>query len=110
MHLSLPSNAFPTGPLVLDASVLFNLLGTGMPKEILLALGVPCCVEERTAAEVRRMPGERIESAPLQPLFEDGCLQLRRMSGQAYDTYLSLLGGPSRMPWTTGKVPPLRWP
>lgn len=39
------------------------------------------------------MPGQRTESAPLQPLFDDGCLQLCRMSEQAYDTYLSLVSG-----------------
>lgn len=95
MSLSLPSSEFPGGPLVLDASVLFNLLGTGMPKELLQALGVACWVEERTAAEVRRMPGQRTESAPLQPLLDDGSLKLCRMSERAYETYLSLLSGPS---------------
>ncbi|MGF6610208.1 hypothetical protein OKW45_005130 [Paraburkholderia sp. WSM4175] len=95
MSLSLPSSKFPDGPLVLDASVLFNLLGTGIPKELLEALDVPCWVEERTAAEVRRMPGQRAESAPLQPLLDAGCLKLCRMPGQAYETYLSLLSGPS---------------
>jgi predicted nucleic acid-binding protein len=92
--LSLPSSVFPSGPLILDASVLFNLLGTGTPKELLRALDVPCWVEERTAAEVRRMPGQRTESAPLQPLLMDGCLKLCRMSERAYETYLSLLSGP----------------
>lgn len=93
--LSSPSSDFPGGPLVLDASVLFNILGTGLSKELLQALGVPCWVEERTAAEVRRMPGQRTESAPLQPLFEDGSLKLCRMSERAYETYLSLLSGSS---------------
>lgn len=93
--MTLPSSNFPAGPLVLDASVLFNLLGTGRPQELLKALGVPCLVEERTAAEVRRMPGERTESAPLRPLFDDGCLTLCRMTTQGYETYLSLLSGPS---------------
>jgi predicted nucleic acid-binding protein len=95
MSLSLPSSEFPGGPLVLDASVLFNLLGTGMPKELLQALGVVCWVEERTAAEVRRMPRQRTESAPLQPLLDDGSLKVCRMSERAYETYLSLLSGPS---------------
>lgn len=91
--MSLPSSEFPAGPLVLDASVLFNILGTGKPKAILQAVGVECWVEQRTAAEVRRMPGQRTEGAPLQPLFEDGCLQLCRMSDDAYETYISLVGG-----------------
>lgn len=93
--LRLPSSEFPTGPLVLDASVLFNLLGTGRPKEILQAIGATCWVEQRTAAEVRRMPGQRAEGAPLQPLLEHGCLKLCRMSEQAYETYLSLVSGPA---------------
>ena len=80
---------------MLDASVLFNVLGTGSPKELLRAINVPCWVEERTAAEVRRMPGQRTESAPLRPLFDAGCLSVCRMSEQAYETYLSLLSGPS---------------
>ena len=95
MSLNLPSSEFPSGPLVLDASVLFNLLGTGMPKELLQALAVPCWVEERTAAEIRRVPGQRTESAPLQPLLDNGCLKLCRMSERAYETYLSLLSDPS---------------
>ncbi|MFM0453907.1 hypothetical protein PQR21_26275 [Paraburkholderia nemoris] len=95
MSLNLPSSEFPSGPLVLDASVLFNLLGTGIAKELLQALAVPCWVEERTAAEIRRLPGQRTESAPLQPLLDDGCLKLCRMSTRGYETYLSLLSGPS---------------
>ncbi len=39
------------------------------------------------------MPGQRTEGAPLQPLFDDGCLQLCRMSDQAYETYVSLVSG-----------------
>ncbi|NPT57266.1 hypothetical protein GNZ13_22475 [Paraburkholderia sp. 5N] len=62
-------------------------------RPILRAIGVACWVEERTAAEVRRLPGERSESAPLRLLFDDGCLQLCRMSEQAYETYLSLVSG-----------------
>ncbi|WP_229514193.1 hypothetical protein [Paraburkholderia terrae] len=77
----------------MDASVLFNLLGTGKPKEVLQAIGVTCWVEQRTAAEVRRMPGQRTEGAPLQPLFDDGCLKLCRMSDQAYEIYISLVSG-----------------
>lgn len=92
-NLHLPSSKFPAGPLVLDASVLFNLLGTGRPEEILQAIGVTCWVEQRTAAEVRRTPGQRTEGAPLQPLFDNGCLKLCRMSDHAYETYISLVSG-----------------
>jgi len=93
--LHLPSSTFPAGPLVLDASVLFNLLATGAAPDFLKALDVPCWVEERTAAEVRRMPGERAESMPLLPLFDGGHLRLCRMSPSAYDIYLSLISGSS---------------
>jgi hypothetical protein len=93
--LHLPSNTFPAGPLVLDASVLFNILATGVAPDILTALDVPCWVEERTAAEVRRMPGEKTESMPLLSLFDGGHLRLCRMSPTAYDIYLSLISGPS---------------
>jgi predicted nucleic acid-binding protein len=91
--LTLLSSNFPTGPLILDASVLFNVLGSGVAEDILRAIDVPCLVEERTAAEVRRMPGERVESSPLSPLFDAGYLQLHRMSAEAYETYLSLVSG-----------------
>ena len=93
--MSLLSSTFPSGPLVLDASVLLNLLATGNAPEILNALGVPCWVEERTAAEVRRSPGERTDSMPLRALFDDGYLQSCRMSPAAYDVYISLISGPS---------------
>ncbi|AEA60135.1 hypothetical protein bgla_1g14650 [Burkholderia gladioli BSR3] len=80
---------------MLDASVLFNLLGSGVPKDFIRALDVPCLVEERTAAEIRRMPGERAETAPLRALIDDGLLQLCRMPETAYITYLSLVTGTS---------------
>lgn len=83
------------GLFVLDASVLFNLLATGIAADTLEALGVPCWVEERTATEVRRFPGEKAESMPLQTLFGSGHLRLCRMSPVAYDIYLSLISGPS---------------
>lgn len=93
--MSLPSNPYFTGRPILDASVLFNVLATGCPVELLRALGIVCFVEARTAAEIKRMPGEFRESQPLLSLLNDGCLQIVRMSEQAYQIYLSLVGGAS---------------
>lgn len=94
--LNLPFDSFPDGPLVFDASVLFNLLGTDEAEEILICLGVPCLVEKRTRNEVRRHPRRDVNIAdPLQPYITAGLLQVCEMSDTAYDAYLSLVQGQS---------------
>jgi predicted nucleic acid-binding protein len=92
--LSFLSNDFPDGPLVLDASAIFNLLGCKRPADVLSALAVPCLIEERTLAEIKRhpIPGS-CHNEVLSPLLSMGQVRIHRMSAREYDTYLGLVDG-----------------
>lgn len=91
----LPDN-FPTGPLVLDASVIINLLGSGSPAIILAATGVDCIVVEQTLAEITRHPIPGLcHKEILSALGHDGHIQPHRMSSEEYALYLSMIQGPS---------------
>lgn len=82
--------------LVLDASVLINLLGSGRPGEILAHLGRRFVVEQIALAEVRRDPSSGLPAnQTLDPLFSAGLLHTERMSGLAYRFFLQLTGAPS---------------
>ena len=45
-----------SGGLVLDTSVLINLLATEAMEPILVALGVPCHAPEQVVTEIKRHP------------------------------------------------------
>ncbi|MDB5855083.1 MAG: hypothetical protein JWR22_3124 [Herminiimonas sp.] len=94
--MTLLDDFFPTGPLVLDASAIFNILGCEKSIEVVRALRVACVIEERTLAEIKRhpIPGFCHEEA-LFTLTEQAGVQIYRMSSAEYDLYLSLVAGPS---------------
>jgi predicted nucleic acid-binding protein len=82
--------------LVLDASPLICLLGTGSPEVILAALPARCFVEERVLPEVQRCPFDNTSALPkLGRLGECGLLSVERMSSAAYAQYLALVSGPA---------------
>jgi len=94
--LTLLLDNFPIGPLVLDASVIINLLGSGSPETILAATGVDCIVVEQTLAEITRHPIAGLcHKEILSALGHDGHIQLHRMSSEEYALYLSLIQGAS---------------
>lgn len=88
------SDHLAPGPVVLDASVIINLLGCGEMQAVLLALGVPALVEERTLQEVRRhpMPG-RDHRTELDGLVRQGLLSVEQMSDAEYEVFLGLVAG-----------------
>ncbi|WP_124496631.1 hypothetical protein [Burkholderia contaminans] len=94
--MNLPSDLLPRSPLVLDASVIFNILATGFAADIIDAIGLPCLVEVRTRREVKRHPRpDATNGDPLEPLIVCGAVQIATMSSTAYRFYLGLVSGDS---------------
>jgi predicted nucleic acid-binding protein len=94
MLLILLPDDFPVGPLVLDSSAIFNLLGCGKPVEVVQALGVSCLIEERTLAEIKRHPVSGMcHKEVLSALMQKAKVETYRMSAEEYDLYLTLVSG-----------------
>jgi len=80
-------------PLVLDASVLINLIAMDAVAELLRALPGRAIVEEITLLEVLHDPRDGSSArAILDDLFRRGLLQEERMGDSALKTFLSLTG------------------
>lgn len=88
------SDTIPKGPLVLDASVVFNLLASQRPDDVLRMIGEVFFIEERTLAEIKRHPIEGMcHKEVLARLVGDGLVHKHRMTQPEYDLYLSLVTG-----------------
>lgn len=89
------SDHLPSGTLVLDASVVINLLGTAQPVEILAGLRQRCVIEQKTLQEVKRhpIPGFQLEER-LEVLFRDGLLEVVRMTDAEYEVFVELVHAP----------------
>lgn len=84
-----------SGPIVLDASVLINLLATGRLDSILPQVCASAVVVEEVVAEVRRNPRDRKETpAILEPFFSRAVLTRASISGseEMLESYLDLAG------------------
>ena len=80
------------GSLMLDASAVFNLLGCKEPESVLRALNIAIFIEQRTLAEIKRHPIPGFCHQEIcDALFNEGLIQLHRMSSQEYETYLDLV-------------------
>lgn len=94
-YLSLLNDFLPRGVVILDASVLINLLGCGEPVAVLAGLGERCLMEQRTLREVRRHPIPGLDYVePLRVLVSRGTLEEVRMNEAEYETYLAFVSGP----------------
>lgn len=93
--MTLLSDHLPPGTLVLDASVVINLLGTGQPVEVLAGLRQRCLIEQKTLQEVKRhpIPGFKLEER-LEVLFRDGLLEVARMTDAEYEVFIELVRAP----------------
>lgn len=82
----------PPEQLVVDASVLINILGCGAPETILRGLQHPALVEERTLREVLRhpLPGQD-HTTFFDFAFKSRLLSKVEMCDAEYDTYLGLI-------------------
>jgi predicted nucleic acid-binding protein len=80
--------------LVLDASVVINLLATGQSASILKALAVPIVVVDNVVREIEQggMNG-RQELDPLVRLIEDGIVRLVELEGEGLDIFCDLVSG-----------------
>jgi len=79
--------------LVLDASVVINLLGTGRPADLLRILGRRVIIEEIVYGEVTRDPFDgKSGGDSLDQLVAVGLLKLERLSAEGYDLFLDLTG------------------
>ena len=93
--MTLLNDYLPKGIVVLDASVLINLLGCRECVAVLEGLGAKCLMEERTLKEVRKHPIPGCDHAePLRALFSSGALEEVRMTEDEYETYLTFVSGP----------------
>ncbi len=90
-----PGHVHGRSILVLDASVVVNLVGSGQAGLLLRAVGRSAIVEETTLREVTRDPfTRRSAEETLRPLFEEGLLALGRLSDRALDTFMALVSAP----------------
>lgn len=93
--LTLLNDYLPSGLVVLDASVLINLLGCRECVAVLEGLRTKCLMEERTLKEVRKHPIPGCDHAePLRTLISSGTLEEVRMTAEEYETYLTFVSGP----------------
>jgi predicted nucleic acid-binding protein len=82
------------GAIVLDASVIINLLATGYATEILQALRGPLIVTGNVAREIAQGTANgRPESALLADLIASNCLQLKELSGLPLEHFFSMVSG-----------------
>jgi hypothetical protein len=80
--------------LILDASVLINLLGTGLSDVLLKGLNRVIVVDEVALREVTIDPFSRADPTEvLDRLRENGLIEVVRMSSETYDLFMDLTGG-----------------
>lgn len=80
--------------IVLDASVIINLLATGHASKILRALGMPLFVTGNVVREIEQGAANgRPESALLAELITSNCLQLQELSGPSLEHFFSMVSG-----------------
>jgi len=78
--------------LVIDASVLINLLGCGATVEVLRLLPVAVLIEQRTLAEVLTDPGRNLPSREVRErLVQERHLHVRNLAGDAIECFLELV-------------------
>jgi len=82
--------------LVLDASVVINLLGSAQPELLLRALGRSILVVDIARNEVTRDPSNNGPAAPMLDALESaGLIRCISLSTSAYESFLDLVGGPA---------------
>ena len=80
--------------LVLDSSVVINLLATGYAPKILGALAVPIVVIDYVVGEIEKGSASRgPESRLLKELIADKVVRMARLEGTALQTFYGLVSG-----------------
>lgn len=81
--------------LVIDASVLINLLGCGAAEEVLRSLPVAILIEQRTLEEVLIDPSRTLPARDHRELLvQQQHLQVRQLAGDAIECFLELVAEP----------------
>lgn len=84
--------------LVIDASVLINLLGCGAAGEILQLLPPAVLIEQRALSEVLRDPSRMLPAQDKRALLvERQLLQVRQLAGDAIERFLELVADPHEL-------------
>lgn len=84
----------PRSALVLDASVIINLLATGHASAILQALAVPLVVTESVVCEIRQgAVNGRPEPALLADLISSQVLKVEELAGTALESFFDMVSG-----------------
>jgi predicted nucleic acid-binding protein len=82
-------------PLVLDANVIINFLGSGIPEKLFGSLDVDLIVAEQVFREVMHDPSRRVSPQAWLKDIEARCLiEIVKPSGSALETYLELASEP----------------
>lgn len=82
--------------LVLDSSVVINLLATGHAASILKALAMPVVLTDNVLREVEfGFANGRQEISFLQEMIAEQVLAVRELEGQALETFFALVSGPA---------------
>jgi predicted nucleic acid-binding protein len=80
--------------LVLDSSVMINLLAAGQPVSILRALDVPIMVTDNVVREIEQgATNGRPESDLLSRIIDDQVIRIAELEGQALQTFFDLVSG-----------------
>lgn len=81
---------------VFDASVIINVLGSGVAERVLRVLPGSRIVVENTSREVIRHPLDRTNRAdPVAPLLAAGLLEQVSLAADSLTTFMELVGGAS---------------
>ncbi len=82
------------GQLVLDSSVVINLLATRHPASILRALAVPIVVTDNVVREIGQGAANgRPEIDQLARMIDDAAVRVAELEGQALQTFFDLVSG-----------------
>ena len=96
MTLSLLKHKNNDIPLILDASVVINLMGSGQAEAIVDAIGCPVLLEENVRREFRYHPRDGRDSQRIMDeLVNGGRFSVIQMSPVEYDRFLEFTGAPS---------------
>lgn len=94
-RLSWFRDSLPEGRLVLDASVLINLLGCGAANQVLGALTSPCLVEAKVFNEISKHPIPGLcHINELKALVSSGHIEQTQMTEGEYTSYLEMVQAP----------------
>ncbi|MBR0910880.1 hypothetical protein [Bradyrhizobium japonicum] len=82
--------------LVLDSSVVINLLATGYAASILKGLAIPVVLTDNVVREVELGSSNgRQQVSLLREMIADQVLMIRELEGQALETFFGLVSGPA---------------